>query len=85
MIIGKFLSLLFWLVVITNVFQPFAFPFEALLNLAGVVLFCLRVLEVLMLNRQLRQSSYPWRNRLWIVLFGVFHWYRLPTRSAPGH
>ncbi|TWI53057.1 putative membrane protein [Pseudomonas duriflava] len=79
--LGKLISLLFWLVVIANLVKPFAYPFDVLLNLAGVGLLIVHGLEVLLLNGRIRRSPTPWRSRLGVMLFGVFHWHRLPAKS----
>lgn len=79
--LGKLLTLLFWLVVLANLLVPFVNPLHLLVNLAGGALASLHLLEALLCFRSLRGRAHPWRDRLKIVLFGVFH---LQTIPAPA-
>ncbi|MCU1758184.1 DUF1145 domain-containing protein [Pseudomonas sp. 14P_8.1_Bac3] len=79
--LGKLLTLLFWLVVLVNLMTPFVNPLHLLVNLAGGVLACLHLLEALFCFRSLRGRAHPWRDRLSILFFGVFH---LQTIPAPA-
>ncbi|WP_131107803.1 DUF1145 domain-containing protein [Pseudomonas sp. Sample_10] len=80
--LGKLLTLLFWLVVLVNLFTPFAYPLHLLVNLAGGILAILHLLEALLCYRSLRGRAHPWRDRLKIVIFGVFHLQTIPAPSA---
>ena len=74
----KALTLVFWWVVLVNVFMPQARPFDALIGLAGMALLALHVLEVLMFNHRLRDRSHRWLDRLQILLLGIFHIQSIP-------
>ncbi|WPN46056.1 MULTISPECIES: DUF1145 domain-containing protein [unclassified Pseudomonas] len=81
--LGKLLTLLFWLVVLFNLLSPFVFPLHPLVNLAGGLLAFFHLLEVLLCNRSLKGRAHPWRDRLKIVIFGVFHLQTIPAPTAP--
>jgi putative membrane protein len=80
--LGKLLTLLFWLVVLVNLLTPFIHPLHLLVNLAGSVLAILHLLEALLSYRSLRGRAHPWRDRLKIVIFGVFHLQTIPAPTA---
>jgi putative membrane protein len=80
--LGKLLTLLFWLVVLFNLLVPFVHPLHLLVNLAGGVLAILHFLEALLCNRSLKGRAHPWRDRLNILIFGVFHLQTLPAATA---
>jgi len=80
--LGKLLALVFWLVVLANWLQPFAEPFaQGLWLLAGVV-GCVHLLEMLLFNGRFQGRGRPWRDRLQVLLFGVFHALALPQPGA---
>ena len=79
--LGKVLTLLVWVVVVINVFSPLINPFDLLINLAGSLLLLTHVLELLLFNGSLKQRPRPWRDRLNILLVGIFHLQTL--RSTP--
>lgn len=81
--LGKLLTLLFWAVVLVNLLMPFIYPLHLLTSLAGGVLAILHLLEALLCNRTLRGRAHPWRDRLKIVIFGVFHLQTIPATTAP--
>ncbi|MDN4545458.1 MULTISPECIES: DUF1145 domain-containing protein [unclassified Pseudomonas] len=81
--LGKLLTLMFWLVVLFNLLMPFVFPLHHLVNLAGGLLAFFHLLEVLLCNRSLKGRAHPWRDRLKIVIFGVFHLQTIPAPTAP--
>ncbi|NUT78626.1 DUF1145 domain-containing protein [Pseudomonas sp. C1C7] len=81
--LGKLLTLLFWLVVLVNSLLPFVYPLHPLVNLAGAVLAVLHLLEALLCFRSLKGREHPWRDRLKIVIFGVFHLLTIPAPTAP--
>ncbi|WP_237883883.1 DUF1145 domain-containing protein [Pseudomonas sp. PGPR40] len=80
--LGKLLTLLFWLVVLVNLLIPFTHPLHLLVNLAGSVLAGLHLLELVFCNRSLKGRAHPWRDRLKIVVFGVFHLQTIPAPAA---
>ncbi|MPR04489.1 DUF1145 domain-containing protein [Pseudomonas sp. MAFF 212408] len=71
--LGKFLTLLFWVVVVVNLFRPLANPFHLLVNLAGSLLLLTHLLELLLFNSSLKHRAHPWRDRWQILLVGMFH------------
>ena len=85
--LGKLVALLFWLVVIVNLLSPFAKPFEMLLNGAGILLILVHLFEILLFNSLLHGRANPWRDRLQLLLFGIFHLLSLPRPGAKeaGH
>ncbi|MFJ7282018.1 DUF1145 domain-containing protein [Pseudomonas sp. NPDC099000] len=80
--LGKLLTLLFWLVVLVNLLIPFVNPLHQLVDLAGGVLASLHLLEAVFCFRSLRGRAHPWRDRLKILFFGVFHLQTLPAPTA---
>ena len=80
--LGKLLTLLFWLVVLVNLLMPFVHPLHLLVTTAGCVLAALHLMEVLFCNRSLKGRARPWRDRLKILVFGVFHLQTLPAPTA---
>ncbi|MHC8342598.1 DUF1145 domain-containing protein [Pseudomonas sp. RT6P73] len=80
--LGKLLTLLFWLVVLVNLLMPFVNPLHQLVDLAGGVLASLHLLEAVFCFRSLRGRAHPWRDRLKILFFGVFHLQTLPAPPA---
>ncbi|WP_282339704.1 DUF1145 domain-containing protein [Pseudomonas sp. PS02288] len=82
-LLGKAIVLVFWLVLLVNLLQPFAAPFALLLNLCGVVFLVAHVIEILVFRARLQGCPKPWSDRLQIMLFGVFHLLALrPAKSA---
>ncbi|MCF5141282.1 DUF1145 domain-containing protein [Pseudomonas edaphica] len=71
--LGKFLTLLFWVVVLVNLFRPLTNPFHLLVSLAGSLLMLTHLLELLLFNSSLKHRAHPWRDRLQILLVGMFH------------
>ncbi|MCJ7957440.1 MULTISPECIES: DUF1145 domain-containing protein [unclassified Pseudomonas] len=71
--LGKFLTLLFWVVVVVNLLRPLANPFHLLVSLAGSLLLLTHLLELLLFNSSLKHRAHPWRDRLQILLVGMFH------------
>ena len=84
-IVGKVAFLVFWLAVLVNLLEPFAYPFQLLINGAAVALLILHVIEVLAVGARVRNRPSPWLDRLQVLLFGVFHWYRLPITVAAAN
>jgi putative membrane protein len=82
--LGKGLTLVFWWVVLLNLFMPMLKPFNALITLAGASVLMLHVLEVLFFNSRLRGRSHPWFDRLQILLVGIFHIQSIPAPQSQG-
>jgi putative membrane protein len=76
--LGKVLTVLFWWVVLFNLFMPQPVPLNLLINAAGILLLSLHVLEVLFFNASLRGRSHRWFDRLQILLTGIFHVMSIP-------
>ncbi|SEJ08180.1 DUF1145 domain-containing protein [Pseudomonas sp. NFR16] len=83
--LGKILTLGFWLVVLVNAVVVLPNPFDVLIKLAGGFLLLTHLLEVLLFNGSLRGRPHPWRDRLQIVFFGIFHLHSLGRRQAEVH
>jgi putative membrane protein len=81
--LGRLLTLLFWLVVLVNMLTPFIHPLHLLVNLASSLLAGLHLLEAVLCFRSLRGRAHPWRDRLKILFFGVFHLQTIPAPTAP--
>ncbi|NBF06353.1 DUF1145 domain-containing protein [Pseudomonas sp. Fl5BN2] len=77
--LGKFLILVFWLVVLINLARPLVNPLHLLVNLAGCLLLVTHLLELVLFNGSLRGRVHPWRDRLQILLVGIFHLQTLPA------
>lgn len=81
--LGKFLTLLFWLVVVVNLLNPLIHPFNLLVKLAGNLLLLTHLLELILFNRSLKGRAHRRRDRLQILLFGVFHLQTIPAQAVP--
>lgn len=79
--LGKFLTLLFWLVVLVNLLHPLIHPLNLLLKLAGNLLLLTHLLELILFNGSLKGRVHRWRDRLQILLFGVFHLQTVPEAN----
>lgn len=79
--LGKLLTAAFWLVVLVNLVMVLPTPFALLIKLAGSLLALTHVLELLLFNGSLRGRRHPWRDRLHILVFGIFHIQSLPKPS----
>lgn len=81
MLLGVFkvLMLVFWWVVLVNVFMPMVWPFRAWVNLAGLAMLALHVLELFAFNRRLRDRSHKLIDRVQILLLGIFHIQSIPA------
>lgn len=75
----KALTLVFWWVVLVNVFIPQTKPFNTLISLAGMGVLGLHMFEVLAFNHRLRDRSHRWLDRLQILLLGIFHIQSIPA------
>ncbi|WLG97020.1 DUF1145 domain-containing protein [Pseudomonas sp. FP198] len=83
--LGRLLTLLFWLVVLVNLVMPFVHPLHLLVNLAGVSLLAIHLLELLLFRARFRGRPAPGRDRLRVLLFGIFHLQALPTAPEASH
>lgn len=81
--LGKILTWVFWLVVLINLVKPLINPLHLLVNLAGSLLLLTHVLELLLFNGSIRGRAHPWRDRLQILLLGIFHLQSIP--NPPQH
>ena len=81
----KFLTVLFWWVVLANLLMPAHRPFHQLIDLAGAALLGLHLLEVLFYNGRLRERSHRWFDRLQILLVGIFHILSIPAPKEVPH
>ena len=50
-----------------------------LVNLAGSLLLLTHLLELVLFNGSLKGRAHPWRDRLQILLVGIFHLQTLPA------
>lgn len=83
--LGRLLTLLFWLVVLVNLVVPFVHPLHLLVNVAGTFLLVLHLLELLLFRASFRGRPAPGRDRLRVLLFGIFHLQTLPTAPEASH
>lgn len=77
--LGRLLAVLFWLALLANLAAPLAKPFALLLELAGAAVLGLHVLLLALCHARLRCSARPTRERLLLLLFGVFYLDALPA------
>ncbi|MDP2145862.1 MAG: DUF1145 domain-containing protein [Pseudomonas sp.] len=80
--LGKLLAMLFWTVVLVNLFKPLTNPFHLLVNLVGSLLLLVHLLELVLFNASVKHRAHPWRDRLLILLLGMFHIKGLPAPTA---
>ena len=71
--LGKWLTLMFWLVVLINLIQPFTNPIHLMVNLAGSLLLLTHLLELVLFNRNLKNRPHRWRDRFQVLVVGIFH------------
>ncbi|MBM7060500.1 DUF1145 domain-containing protein [Pseudomonas sp. UL073] len=81
--VGKAVALLFWLLVLVNLFQPFAQPFAWMLYLFGASVLLLHGLELMLFSARLAGHPNLPLQRLWVMLFGILHLLSLPE-AAPA-
>jgi putative membrane protein len=81
--LGKLLALLFWALVLVNLFASFAKPFGLLLQAAGALILLIHGLELLLFKARLENRPRLWLERLQVLLFGVFHLLGLPPTALP--
>ncbi len=79
--LGKALTLVFWGVVLINLYDPLIYPFDVLINAAGSLLLLTHALEMLLFKARLQDRPHPWRDRLLIIVLGIFHAYTLAERE----
>ena len=80
--LGKLLAMLFWTVVLVNLIKPLTNPFHLLVNLVGSLLLLVHLLELVLFNASVKHRAHPWRDRLLILLLGMFHIQSLPAPTA---
>jgi len=68
--IAKGALLLFWLLALVNLLQPFAGPY---LSWAALLILLIHVVEIALLHGRLQRQPQPWRERWLVLLFGVLH------------
>jgi putative membrane protein len=81
-IVGKVAFLIFWLAVLVNLTEPFAYPFHPLLNTIAVLVLILHLIEAVSAGARTKGRPHPWLDRFQILLFGIFHWVRLPVAAS---
>ena len=52
--LGKLLAMLFWTVVLVNLFKPLTNPFHLLVNLVGSLLLLVHLLELVLFNASVK-------------------------------
>lgn len=77
--LGKVLTLMFWAVALVNQLTPMIHPFDLLISLVAELLLLTHMLEVLLFNGRLSGRPHPWRDRLLILVLGIFHAHILPV------
>ncbi len=82
LLVGKLVTLLFWALVVVNLFAGFAKPFGLLLQVTGALVLVAHALELLLFKSRLQHRPRPWLDRLQVMLFGVFHLYGLAPVAA---
>jgi putative membrane protein len=84
--VAKALTLVFWWLVLSNLFSPFPELFSPWISLAGIGLLLLHVLELLVFHHRLKGRTHRWADRLQVLVLGIFHVYALrpTTTAAPG-
>jgi putative membrane protein len=82
LLLGKLATLGFWGIVISNLLQPLAQPFDVILQLAGAVFLVLHAVEILIFHKRLAASRWPFLQRAQVLLFGVFHVWGLPESKV---
>ncbi|WP_095146785.1 MULTISPECIES: DUF1145 domain-containing protein [unclassified Pseudomonas] len=80
--LGKWLTLMFWLVVLINLIQPFTNPIHLMVNLVGSLLLLTHLLELVLFNRNLKTRPHPWRDRLQVLVVGIFHVQTIATSDS---
>ena len=83
--LGKLLTLGFWAVVLINLVIPAPQPFATIITLAGGLVLLTHLLEVVLFHGSVRGRAHPWRDRVKIVLFGIFHVQTIGSRLEARH
>jgi putative membrane protein len=68
--IAKGALLVFWLLALVNLLQPFAGPY---LGWVALLILLVHVAEIVLLHGRLQRQAQPWKDRLQVLLFGVLH------------
>jgi putative membrane protein len=82
LLLGKLITLLFWLLVLINQLVSFSQPFALLLQVTGALVLLAHALELVWFKSRFRNRPRPWLDRLQVLLFGVFHLYGLAPAVA---
>lgn len=77
--LGKLLALLFWALVLVNLFASFAKPFGLLLHVAGALVLLMHGLELRLFKARLENRPRLWLEFLQVLVFGIFHLYGQPA------
>lgn len=79
----KLIGTAYWLAVLINFFVPFPGSFYEVTLYSGLVILGLHVLELILLNKYIRQvtNNYP-KEAIMILLFGVIHLQELRKPQA---
>ncbi|MGG2397656.1 DUF1145 domain-containing protein [Pseudomonas sp. SH1-B] len=77
--VGKALVLAFWVVCGAALAKRFGAPFEQLIYLLAAAMLVLHVLQLWLFSAPLAGRPTPWRDRLQVLIFGIFHLYPLNT------
>lgn len=80
--LGKLLATLFWCVVLANLISPFAQPFAQLLNVAGMAMLGLHLVELALFKVELGGQPQLTIARAKVLAFGIFHIWSLPSAVA---
>ncbi|MEA1031309.1 MULTISPECIES: DUF1145 domain-containing protein [unclassified Pseudomonas] len=83
--LGRLLTLLFWLVVLVNLVMPFVHPLHLLVNFGAAMLLAIHLLELVWFRASLRGRPASGRDRLRVLLFGIFHLQTLPIAAEASH
>lgn len=82
---GKALTTAFWLLIITSLTITMPHPFGLMFKLAGGLLLLTHIIELIGYHASLRGRPHPWRDRLQILLFGLFHLNTFKRPQAEVH
>jgi putative membrane protein len=82
---GKVLTTGFWLLILASLTLDMPDPFGVLFKMAGSALLLIHIIELITCKGSLRGRLHPWRDRLQILLFGIFHLNTLGRPQAEVH
>ncbi len=81
-LIGKLLTLAFWLVVILSLFGVVQVPDPQRLNWLALAILVIHLVEWALVGKQLKKIGEPLTQFALVMLFGVFHVKAPDTRRA---